>query len=257
MNHPLPRRDRVERVRARPTRSSDHAPLRFRALAQIAVDGVGDNPPRRARRQQAQRLQRRFDVVGQADAELRVVFDLFADARAGRRTADAAESVVTPWLPIVSRCWKMDQFPLLLCLCYQQLRGILDLPRSGPPRCGNSGRNHCACVRRLPRDPLPLFFRSPVPAARRSTIEPGPKSRSCCSIARSSTSTGSRRPSEVKGGKLLNRAEIIRALIDGLIDSGMDIKAELRRKRNCARASRVGWARRTGDVAHLYPIPAN
>ena len=29
----------------------------------------------------------------------------------------------------------------------------------------------------------------------------------------------------VKGGKLLNRAEIIRALIDGLIDSGMDITA--------------------------------
>jgi hypothetical protein len=27
----------------------------------------------------------------------------------------------------------------------------------------------------------------------------------------------------IKGGKLLNRAEIIRALIDGLIDSGMDI----------------------------------
>ncbi len=31
--------------------------------------------------------------------------------------------------------------------------------------------------------------------------------------------------SEIRGksGKLLNRAEIIRALIDGLIDSGMDI----------------------------------
>src|SRR2546427_1087979 len=28
-----------------------------------------------------------------------------------------------------------------------------------------------------------------------------------------------------RGGKLLNRAEIIRALIDGLIDSGMDISA--------------------------------
>jgi hypothetical protein len=28
-----------------------------------------------------------------------------------------------------------------------------------------------------------------------------------------------------KGGKVLNRAEIIRALIDGLIDSGMDITA--------------------------------
>jgi len=28
-----------------------------------------------------------------------------------------------------------------------------------------------------------------------------------------------------KSGKLLNRAEIIRALIDGLIDSGMDITA--------------------------------
>jgi len=26
-----------------------------------------------------------------------------------------------------------------------------------------------------------------------------------------------------KGGRLLNRAEIIRALIDGLIDSGMDL----------------------------------
>jgi len=32
---------------------------------------------------------------------------------------------------------------------------------------------------------------------------------------------------EIRGktGKLLNRAEIIRALIDGLIDSGMDITA--------------------------------
>jgi hypothetical protein len=28
-----------------------------------------------------------------------------------------------------------------------------------------------------------------------------------------------------KGGRVLNRAEIIRALIDGLIDSGMDITA--------------------------------
>jgi len=30
-----------------------------------------------------------------------------------------------------------------------------------------------------------------------------------------------------KNGKVLNRAEIIRALIDGLIDSGMDISATL------------------------------
>jgi hypothetical protein len=34
----------------------------------------------------------------------------------------------------------------------------------------------------------------------------------------------------VKGGKLLNRAEIIRALIDGLIDSGMDISGTISEK---------------------------
>ena len=34
----------------------------------------------------------------------------------------------------------------------------------------------------------------------------------------------------VKGAKLLNRAEIIRALIDGLIDSGMDISGTISEK---------------------------
>ena len=44
-----------------------------------------------------------------------------------------------------------------------------------------------------------------------------------------------------KTGKVLNRAEIIRALIDGLIDSGMDITAPPR-KPTCALASRAASA---------------
>jgi hypothetical protein len=42
----------------------------------------------------------------------------------------------------------------------------------------------------------------------------------------------------VKGGKLLNRAEIIRALIDGLIDSGMDISGTASEKDLRARVAR-------------------
>ena len=42
----------------------------------------------------------------------------------------------------------------------------------------------------------------------------------------------------VKGGKLLNRAEIIRALIDGLIDSGMDITGTASEKDLRARVAR-------------------
>jgi hypothetical protein len=41
-----------------------------------------------------------------------------------------------------------------------------------------------------------------------------------------------------KGGKLLNRAEIIRALIDGLIDSGMDITGSASEKDLRARVAR-------------------
>ena len=43
---------------------------------------------------------------------------------------------------------------------------------------------------------------------------------------------------QVKGGKLLNRAEIIRALIDGLIDSGMDISGTASEKDLRARVAR-------------------
>src|SRR5215212_1056809 len=42
----------------------------------------------------------------------------------------------------------------------------------------------------------------------------------------------------LKGGKLLNRAEIIRALIDGLIDSGMDISGTTSEKDLRARVAR-------------------
>jgi hypothetical protein len=41
-----------------------------------------------------------------------------------------------------------------------------------------------------------------------------------------------------RGGKLLNRAEIIRALIDGLIDSGMDITGTASEKDLRARVAR-------------------
>src|SRR5437867_4799240 len=41
-----------------------------------------------------------------------------------------------------------------------------------------------------------------------------------------------------KTGKLLNRAEIIRALIDGLIDSGMDITATVSEKELRSRVAR-------------------
>ncbi len=42
----------------------------------------------------------------------------------------------------------------------------------------------------------------------------------------------------VKGGKLLNRAEIIRALIDGWIDSGMDISGTISEKDLRSRVAR-------------------
>ena len=48
---------------------------------------------------------------------------------------------------------------------------------------------------------------------------------------------------------MLNRAEIIRALIDGLIDSGMDITASAP-KPTCAVASRAASALPSAERAH-------
>jgi hypothetical protein len=41
-----------------------------------------------------------------------------------------------------------------------------------------------------------------------------------------------------KSGKLLNRAEIIRALIDGLLDSGMDVRGTVSEAELRARVAR-------------------
>jgi len=43
-----------------------------------------------------------------------------------------------------------------------------------------------------------------------------------------------------KSGKALNRAEIIRALIDGLIDSGMDISSATEKELRARVARRLG-----------------
>src|SRR5262249_49140595 len=66
----------------------DHLPLRVRALSQITIDRIGDDPPLRTRCDEAQRLKSRLDFGRQTDAQLRIILPLLAGARAGGRPAD-------------------------------------------------------------------------------------------------------------------------------------------------------------------------
>ena len=109
----------------------------------------------------------------------------------------------------------MDEFFLLLCLCYQQPACII----------------RAQVVPMEKRQASAVRVSTPTP---RSVVKPGPGRPPVHSETWSKVSVVlfdrqvrhlDRLAAGLRGknGKVLNRAEIIRALIDGLIDSGMDI----------------------------------
>ena len=65
------------------------ASLIVRSFAQEAVDGLDKQAPLWARFDHAQRVEGGLHLGGDANAELRIVLDPLAFARAGRRTSDA------------------------------------------------------------------------------------------------------------------------------------------------------------------------
>jgi hypothetical protein len=117
---------------------------------------------------------------------------------------------------------EIARFPLLQCLCYQQLRDII------------RGVAHASMAKQRTK---PVRIRSTATRA----LKPGPGrppvhnetwskvsvvlfDRQIAHLDRLAMQI------RVKGAKLLNRAEIIRALIDGLIDSGMVISGTISEK---------------------------
>ena len=102
---------------------------------------------------------------------------------------------------------------LLLCLCYQQFAAIIE-PTNGVAQISKktavAGK---ARKRRLGRG------RPPVHSESWSKVSVVLFDRQIVHLDRLATDIRG------KSGKVLNRAEIIRALIDGLIDSKMDITA--------------------------------
>src|SRR5258706_3196094 len=64
-------------------------PLGLGTSAEIAVDRIGDDPPLRTRADDAERLQPRLHIAGQADAQLWIVLHLLALFGAGRRTPNS------------------------------------------------------------------------------------------------------------------------------------------------------------------------
>ena len=92
-------------------------------------------------------------------------------------------------------------------------------PAVGVRMAKTAGQNECQCAHRRGH------IQSGTAAARRCTRKPGPRCRSSSSIARFVHLDRLATDIRGKSGKVINRAEIIRALIDGLIDSGMDITA--------------------------------
>src|SRR5262249_6608250 len=109
------------------------------------------------------------------------------------------------------------QSTLLLCLCYQQLRCILPSPKGADPMAKKRAQ--------------PVRTR---PTATRSHSKPGPGRPPVHNEKWSKVSVVlfdrqilhlDRLATRARTGKSLNRAEIIRALIDALIESGMDITA--------------------------------
>ena len=108
---------------------------------------------------------------------------------------------------------KRSSCSLLLCLCYQQS----DLYNSAVvPRWRRNGPDQCVYD-------LDATKAKPGPGRPPVHRKPGPKSRSCSSTARFIHLDRLAIDIRGKNGKVMNRAEIIRALIDGLIDSGMDV----------------------------------
>jgi hypothetical protein len=67
--------------------------LRFGPLLQETFNRIADEAPLRALAHEAERRQRALHLEREADAQLRVVLDLFAIARPGRRAADASAFV--------------------------------------------------------------------------------------------------------------------------------------------------------------------
>ena len=107
---------------------------------------------------------------------------------------------------------RMDQLSLLLCLCYQQLIGIIFADG------GMAKRARVVRVRSMTtRTMRPGPGRPPVHSETWSKVSVVLFDRQIRLLDRLATDI------RMKNGKQLNRAEIIRALIDGLIDSGMDI----------------------------------
>ena len=102
---------------------------------------------------------------------------------------------------------------LLLCLSYHQLpciiRGTL------PPRLPRERASRSRATLRIPGKPGP--GRPPVHNETWSKVSVVLFDRQIHDLDRLS------RDMRAKNGKTMNRAEIIRALIDGLIESGMDV----------------------------------
>src|SRR5262245_61935692 len=69
---------------------ADSLAFRVGSIAQVAVDRVGDDAPLRTRGDQADRLELRLHVAGDAHAQLRIILHPLARARARRRAPDAA-----------------------------------------------------------------------------------------------------------------------------------------------------------------------
>ena len=102
---------------------------------------------------------------------------------------------------------------LLLCLCYQQFALII-----GPAkRVAEKSRKTAVAVKARKR--RPGRGRPPVHNETWSKVSVVLFDRQIVHLDRLATDIRG------KSGKVLNRAEIIRALIDGLIDSRMDITA--------------------------------
>ena len=106
------------------------------------------------------------------------------------------------------------EFSLLLCLCYQQWACII--PATARPDGEQTGQTSATALHDEKRE-------AGTRTARRCIRKPGPKSRWCSSTAKIVHLDRLAVDIRGKSGKVLNRAEIIRALIDGLIDSGMDV----------------------------------
>ena len=106
----------------------------------------------------------------------------------------------------------MNGFRLLLCLCYQQLPCIIrrSLPRTSRERASRTSAPSKSQGKAGPGRP-------PVHHETWSKVSVVLFDRQIHDLDRLTKAM------RTKSGKAMNRAEIIRALIDGLIESGMDV----------------------------------